>query len=55
MSLLTHHFCYIKYICCLRGEKKGEREIDFRLKQSTISYVQGAIWLNLAWGAGLDG
>lgn len=35
--------------------KKGGREIDFRLRQSTISYVQEDLGLNLAWGAALDG
>lgn len=38
----------------LKKKKKGEAEINFRLKQSTISHVQEDIWLNLAWGPGLD-
>jgi len=38
-----------------KKRKKREREIDFRKKQPTISSVQEVIWLNLAWGAALDG
>lgn len=37
-----------------KKKKKGEAEINFRLKQSTISHVQEDIWSNLAWGPGLD-
>lgn len=50
-SPLLLHKMYLSF----KKKKKGEREIDFRLKQSTISSVQEAIWLNLASGAALDG
>lgn len=50
-SALLLHKMYLSF----KKKKKGEREIDFRLKQPTISYVQEAIWLNLAWDADLHG
>lgn len=50
-SPLFLHKMYLLF----KKKKEGEREIDFRLKQSTVRYVQEAIWLNLAWGAALDG
>lgn len=36
-------------------KEKGEKEFDFRLKQSTVSYVQEVIWVILSWGAASDG
>lgn len=36
-------------------KEKGERELHFRLKQSTISGVQKVIWVNSTRGAALDG
>lgn len=50
-SPLLLHKMYLSF----KKKKKGEGEIDFRLKQSTISSVQEAIRLNLASGAALDG
>lgn len=50
-SPLLLHKMYLSF----KKKKKGEREIDFRWKQSAISYVQEEIWLNLARGAALDG
>lgn len=50
LALLLH-----KMYLSFKKKKKGEREIDFRQKQSTISYVEEALCLNLAWGGALDG
>lgn len=48
--LLLHKMC-----SSVEKKEKGEREFHFILKQSTISYVQKVIWVNLTWGAALDG
>lgn len=38
-----------------KKKQKGEREIDFRLKQSLISCIQADICLTVGWGPALDG
>lgn len=48
-SPLLLHKMYLSF----RQEKKAGREVDFRLKQSAVNYVQEVTRLNLAWGAAL--
>lgn len=56
MSLFIHSPLLLhKMYSSVEKKEKGEREFDFRLKQSTISYVQEVIWVILTWDAALNG
>lgn len=53
MSLFIHSPLLLhKMYSSIEKKEKGEEEFNFRLKQSTISYVQEVI---LSWGAALHG
>lgn len=56
MSLFIHSPLLLhRMYSSVEKKEEGEREFNFRLKQSTISYVQEVIWVILSWGTALGG